>query len=683
MDLSRIGLRVGNIEVLHRLGEGGMGALFVGFDDKLQRRVALKAIRSDRRLDAAARTRFLREARILSQLDDPRICRIYDYLESDGGDFLVLELIEGQNLRQFLQDGPVEKNRALEIAREIAGALAEAHAKGVIHRDLKPDNVMINRDGRVKVLDFGLAQSGSESPELRGATPQPRRVEINAQYPATDQDGPWQDATRILFENSTSDTVLGTVGYMSPEQARGERLTTASDLYSFGVLLHELVSGEPPFDRTFSPAMVLVKVAQAETRPVRGLPPELTGLIEALKSPAPSARPTAVEALARIEALRDLPRRRARLLLGATLVFLLLAAGVKYTIDLRRERTAALEARRESEQVLQFVTALFAASDPNQDDRAITMSARDLVEKASVRLRTELQDQPLARARLLEEMATIHRGLGLYEAALSLGRESLALRERSLPPDDPLIAESLERLAGIYWNLSRNSEAEPLYLRCLKIREQHFGKESIEVGDTLNYLANLYADQHRLVDAKALYVKALALRSRLRGPRSDETASSMSNLANVLADQKEYPAAEKLYRDAISIKEDVEPRDQISLGRVYNNLARLYLLEGRLSEAEPLARQAIAVWEPKLGSEHPMLAWGLHNLANILRKQGRFDQAEPLYLRALAIRRKALTARNPLTQEAEKDYAEALEAAGRGDEARALLAGLGSEITDP
>lgn len=683
MDLSRIGLRVGNIEVLHRLGEGGMGALFVGFDDKLQRRVALKAIRSDRRLDAAARTRFLREARILSQLDDPRICRIYDYLESDGGDFLVLELIEGQNLRQILQDGPVEKNRALEIAREIAGALAEAHAKGVIHRDLKPDNVMINRDGRVKVLDFGLAQSGSESPELRGATPQPRRVEINAQNPGTDQDGPWLDATRILFENSTSDTVLGTVGYMSPEQARGERLTTASDLYSFGVLLHELVSGEPPFDRSLSPAMVLVKVAQAESRSVRGLSPELTGLIEALKSPAPSARPTAVETLARIEALRDLPRRRARLLLGATLVFLLLAAGVKYTIDLRRERSAALEARRESEQVLQFVTALFARSDPYRDDQAIKMSAQDLVEKASVRLRDELQDQPLARARLLEEMATIHRSLGLYEAALSLGRESLALRERSLPPDDPLIASSLERLAGIYWNLSRNSEAEPLYLRCLKIREQHFGKESVEVGDTLNYLANLYADQHRLVDAQALYVQALALRTRFRGPRSDETASTMSNLANVLTEHKDYRAAEKLYRDAISIKEEAEPRDLISLGRVYNNLARLYLLQGRLAEADPLARQAIAAWEPTLGSEHPMLAWGLHNLANILREQKLFAEAEPLYLRALAIRRKALDPRNPLTQEAEQDYAEALAAAGRADEARALLAGLGTEVTNP
>ncbi len=94
---------MGNIQVLHRLGEGGMGAVFVGFDEKLQRKVALKAIRSDRRLEAAARTRFLREARILSQLDDPRICRIYDYLESDAGDFLVLELIEGQNLRQLMQ----------------------------------------------------------------------------------------------------------------------------------------------------------------------------------------------------------------------------------------------------------------------------------------------------------------------------------------------------------------------------------------------------------------------------------------------------------------------------------------------------------------------------------------------------------------------------------------------------
>jgi serine/threonine protein kinase len=672
-DLSRIGLRVGNIQVLHRLGEGGMGALFVGFDEKLQRKVALKAIRSDRRLEIASRTRFLREARILSQLDDARICRIHDYLESDAGDFLVLELIEGQNLRQAIHGGH-EKIAALAICEEIAGALATAHAKGVIHRDLKPDNVMLAADGRVKVLDFGLAQSAGEAYETRGsspgATPRAEHVEI-----AADQ-GPWQDATRMLFEaSSTSDTVLGTVGYMSPEQARGDRLTTASDLYSLGVLLQELLTGEPPFDRNLAPGVVLVKVAQGETRPVRGLSAELTALIQDLKAKAPAARPTALDAVARLRTLRDLPRRRMRRLAAAAAAMLLLAAGFKYTIDLRRERAAAVAARQESEQVLEFVSGLFAfAPDALQPDSEL--SARDLLERASLRLRTELQDQPLARARLLEQIATLNRNLGLYEPSLTFGREALSLRENALPPDDPLIAESLERLGGVYWNLSRNSEAEPLLLRCLKIRERRFGKDSIEVGDTLNFVANLYADTRRLAEAEELYRQALALRRRYRGERSEAVASTLSNLANVLVDKNDAAGAEKLYLESIAIKKAATEVDHISLGRVYNNLARLYNKERRFADAEKLANVAIGLWENKLGNEHPLVAWGLNNLANIYRDQGRFAEAEPLYVRTLQIRRKALTSRNALVLKTEQDYAQSLEAAGRADEAQAVRAGL-------
>lgn len=672
-DLSRIGLRVGNIQVLHRLGEGGMGALFVGFDEKLQRKVALKAIRSDRRLEIASRTRFLREARILSQLDDTRICRIHDYLESDAGDFLVLELIEGQNLRQAIHQGH-EKIPALEICQEIAGALATAHAKGVIHRDLKPDNVMLTPEGRVKVLDFGLAQSSGEPADTRGSSPgyppSPEHVEIGA-----DQ-APWQDATRMLFDmNSSSDTVLGTVGYMSPEQARGDRLTTASDLYSLGILLQELMSGEPPFDRDLAPAVVLVKVAQAESRPVRGLSADLTRLIEDLKSPAPAARPTALDAVARIRALRDQPRRRLRRLAAAAASLLLLAAGFKYTIDLRRERAAAVAARQESEQVLEFVSGLFAFS-PDAVKPDSELSARDLLDRASAKLRTELKEQPLARARLLEQIATLHRNLGLYEPSLAFGREALSLRESSLPPDDPLIAESLERLGGVYWNLSRNSEAEPLLLRCLKIRERRFGKNSIEVGDTLNFVANLYADQRRLAEAETLYRQALELRRRFRGERGEAVASTLSNLANVLADQNDPEGAEKLYLEAIAIKKAATEVDQVSLGRVYNNLARLYNAQRRFADAEKLAGEAIGIWENNLGAEHPLVAWGLNNLANIYRDQGRLAEAEPLYKRTLAIRRKALTSRNALVLNTEQDYAQALEAAGRADEAQAVRAGL-------
>jgi eukaryotic-like serine/threonine-protein kinase len=149
---------VSHYELLESLGRGGMGEVYVALDLTLQRKVALKAVRRERRLDDTARGRLLREARILSQLDHPNICRVYDYIEHDGGEFLVMELIDGDSLREALSSGLPPPLR-LRVGEQIAAALAAAHAAGVIHRDLKPENVMLLRDGNVKVLDFGIARS--------------------------------------------------------------------------------------------------------------------------------------------------------------------------------------------------------------------------------------------------------------------------------------------------------------------------------------------------------------------------------------------------------------------------------------------------------------------------------------------------------------------------------------------
>src|SRR5688500_5312373 len=162
-----VGGRVGHYHVVRVLGRGGMGEVYEGWDETLQRRVALKSIRADRRLDAASRNRFLRPPRALSQLDDPAICRIFDYVQGDDSDLLVLELIEGRTLREALERG-IEFREKLRIAEAIARALVAAHRAGVVHRDLKSDNVMLTESGAVKVLDFGLARSAfvPEGPDV-------------------------------------------------------------------------------------------------------------------------------------------------------------------------------------------------------------------------------------------------------------------------------------------------------------------------------------------------------------------------------------------------------------------------------------------------------------------------------------------------------------------------------------
>src|SRR4029079_4003894 len=159
-DHDLLGQRIGHIRIVDFLARGGMGAVYVGFDEKLQRKVALKVVHEGR-LDAEARARFGREARVLSQLNHPHICQIYDYLEGEERDFLVLELIDGRSLKEVIAERPDEATR-MRIAAEILDVLAATHAQGIIHRDLKPSNVMVTSKGAVKVLDFGLARATNE-----------------------------------------------------------------------------------------------------------------------------------------------------------------------------------------------------------------------------------------------------------------------------------------------------------------------------------------------------------------------------------------------------------------------------------------------------------------------------------------------------------------------------------------
>ncbi len=165
---SRVGTTVGHIRITRFIGAGGMGEVYEGFDETLRRKVAVKTIGRKARLTPTAKARFLREARALSALDHPHICKIYDYVEGDGSDFLVLEHIEGSNLADAIQSG-LDRNLKLRIAEQIAGVLVAAHEKGVVHRDIKPTNVMLTRGGNAKVLDFGLARLAQ--PKDRGRKP--------------------------------------------------------------------------------------------------------------------------------------------------------------------------------------------------------------------------------------------------------------------------------------------------------------------------------------------------------------------------------------------------------------------------------------------------------------------------------------------------------------------------------
>ena len=274
--------RLNRITIQKLLGQGGMGSVYLGFDEKLRRQVAIKSIRPEHLSMASTQQRFIREARILSKINHPSICHIYDYIETPNGDFLVLEYIEGQELFKV----SLSEQRILQVLLNLCHALAAAHQHDIVHRDLKPDNIMITKDGQVKVLDFGIARS------------------IRA--PASDS----EHSHRAIDENLTQHgSLVGTIRYMSPEQARGEHLSTASDMYSLGIIAQELFSGQAAYE-VMATDQLLLDVQQGKRLTPDDVPAPVNQLIEQLTQPNPDDRPSADAAAAAIKHIQAKPDRQ-------------------------------------------------------------------------------------------------------------------------------------------------------------------------------------------------------------------------------------------------------------------------------------------------------------------------------------------------------------------------------------
>jgi eukaryotic-like serine/threonine-protein kinase len=653
--MTLVGKTVGRFRVQSLLGRGGMGEVYVAHDETLDRDVALKSIVASQRLQPAAKARFLREARALSRLDHPNICRIYDYVEMGRQDFLVLELVAGRNLDGAIREG-LGRDLQLAIAQQIADALVAAHGEGIVHRDLKPSNVMLGSNGEVKVLDFGLAfRAEQRRPAGTPEAPRPIVAAVEPELPRTEHGfaaavrAPEPEVTLLAFEAvpvaepaaaaaepagdamyTERGIVMGTPGYLSPEQARGEPATTASDMYAFGLLLHNLFTGQQPHPAGLDKRELLARAVRAEALPPSGLPRDLAALVLRLRALAPASRPTAVEVAARLRWIRDAPKRRWRRLAVAAALAVATLGGLKYTFDLRTERGRAVAAREEAERrrsqaedLVQFMLGdLRERLEPvGRLDALDGVAAKALDYFASVEP-DQLTDADLfRRAKALTQIGEVRIAQG-----------DLAAAQRSLG-DARALAVDLDR------RQPRNGE----WLMGLGAVEFWLGNVAFLQGD-------LAAAEQRFRAYQAVAERLVAIDGKKPEWRM-EHAYAHSNLGSLAQARGDADAALHHIRLTVDLNrqvvgaasQDAGWRKELAVSLSW--LAEVLLGRGELEQARTqyaasrdVLRELLAQAPDDTGYRY-LLGIGHRKLGETIERLGRFDEAVSEYELGLTLQR--------------------------------------------
>ena len=701
-----------------KLGDGGFGEVWLARHERTGDGRAFKFCYDAERLRGLQRevTLFRILKHTLGERDD--IVRILDWNFKEAPFFLEAEYL-GSDLVEWTKGeggiAAVPLASRLEIVSQVATAMAAAHSVGVIHKDIKPSNVLITLDSggrpKARLTDFGIgliAESGRTPGQI----------------------------TMLGFTGLASgeaSSAAGTRLYLAPELLEGKIPSIQSDIYALGILLFQLAVGDlsralaPGWEREIEDPLLTEDIASCvdgdpgkRLRSAFELADRLRHLEHRREERAEAQRKEREAEETRLTLVRT--RRRRRLLATVSSVAILFAAAM--VIQSRRTAREAARANQEAEvahHVSEFLVGLFEVADP---DTALgkTVTARELLDQGAVRIGTELQGQPDTRATLMDTMGRAYLKLGLLEPGVQLLEGALTIRRQLYGEEHPAVAESLQNLAyglflqgdfdraerllnetltlrrelrdrgeigeaalvpalrhlaSIQLDRGRFAEAERLYREVLTILDAHGIYLDPERASTLNDLAVLLEAEGKTEGVEALYEEALAIARRLLGNEHTEIAGFLGNKGSWLAKHGRYPEAAACLEEALAIKRKILGDRHPSVAYTLYKIADLLDAQGRSVEAEPLAREAAEILHEKLPAGHWRIAWADSILGAVLSGQRRFEEAEPLLRDSCSVLQSSLGPRAWQTQETLADLVRMYDAWGRprdADRYRALQA---------
>jgi non-specific serine/threonine protein kinase/serine/threonine-protein kinase len=713
-------------EIEREIHRGGQGVVYLARQQATRRLVAIKITRDGPFSRPGDKARFDREVRILAQLKHPNIVSIHDCGEASGSQYFVMDYIQGRRLDAYAFGSELPVESKLRLFVKVCDAVSAAHLRGVIHRDLKPGNILVDERGEPQVLDFGLAKLADNLAD---------HAEEHMTMTQTGQ-------------------FIGSLPWSSPEQAQGahERLDVRSDVYSLGVLLYQMLTRRFPYpvrgpmrdvlnhildtpptrlsqwqpgidrdvetivlkclekepDRRYQGAAVLaddirrflhhepILARQSSTvyqlrkwvarhrvpsAMIAALVITILGsavflgigyrVAQRLRAEAETARDAEAKQRRIAERRADETRRVAEFQAGMLDQIRPTQAGILLMNDIRDRFAEALDRSGVSEAARTERVDRFAAdiSRVNATDAAVEMIDRTILKPAIAAVETGFGDQPAVDAALRQTLADLYTTLGRYDEALPLQEQALATRRRLLGNEHVDTLISINNTALLLNAQGKMEEAEAHYREALdKYRRLH-GEEHVETLRTINNLGFLLQSRGKLDEAEPYYREGLTKRRQVLGDEHPETLVSLNNMGFLLQAQGRLAEAEPYYRQALEKRRRILGNDHPDTLNSIGNMGSLLRDLGRMEEAEPYYYEALDQLRQMVGEEHPDTIRAINNLGFLLQEQGKLDQAELLYHEALEKYRHVLGEQHPDTLRSLSNLGYVLQAQHELDEA--------------